>query len=130
MLGGDPAPGIGFGMGIERVLAACDAEGTFPADPPPLDAFVVDVAGGSSARELAAELRSAGLRADRAYGSRSMKAQMKLADRSGATLAVIVGPAEAAAGTALVRPLRTGADQESVERSALVDAVRKLAELR
>ena len=46
MLGGPPTPGIGFGIGIERLLLACDAEGVFPVGPPPLDAFVVDVAGG------------------------------------------------------------------------------------
>jgi histidyl-tRNA synthetase len=45
MLGGPPTPGIGFGIGIERVLIACDGEGAFPVDPPVPDAFVVDVAG-------------------------------------------------------------------------------------
>ena len=123
MLGGDPTPGIGFGMGIERVLVACDAEGVFPATPPALDAFVVDVAGGEAARVLTTRLRDAGLSADRAFDGRSMKAQMKLADRSGATVAVIVGPQEAAAGTVLVRPLRTDGDQTSVPVDAVVDAV-------
>jgi len=130
MLGGDPTPGIGFGMGIERVLVACDAEGVFPVRPPALDAFVVDVTGGDAARGLTAELREAGLRADRAFDERSMKAQMKLADRSGATLALIVGPAEARAGTVVVRPLRTGGEQESIERSSVVETVKKLAEPR
>ena len=53
---GPPTPGIGFGIGIERVLLACDAEGVFPVAPTPLDAFVVDVAGGSIARDLTAQL--------------------------------------------------------------------------
>ena len=124
MLGGDPTPGIGFGMGIERALVACDAEGVFPAAPPALDAFVVDTAGGEVARVLAPRLREAGLRADRAFDGRSMKAQMKLADRSGATVALIVGPQEAATGTVVVRPLRSGGDQEAVPASSVVDAVR------
>ncbi len=128
MLGGDPTPGIGFGMGIERVLVACDAEGVFAAVPPPLDAFVVDTAGGEVARELTPRLRDAGLRAERAFDGRSMKAQMKLADRSGATVALIVGPQEAAAGTVLVRPLRDGGAQESVLASCAVDAVRNVLE--
>ena len=128
MLGGDPTPGIGFGMGIERVLVACDAEGVFPAAPPPLDAFVVDTAGGEAARAVTARLRDAGLRADRAFDGRSMKAQMKLADRSGATVALIVGPQEAAAGTVVVRALRDGGTQEAVPASGAVDAVRKLVE--
>ena len=62
MLGGPPTPGIGFGIGIERLLLACDAEGVFAVRPAPLDAFVVDVAGGESARDLTAELRGRGLR--------------------------------------------------------------------
>lgn len=129
MLGGAATPGIGFGMGIERVLAACDAEGVSAKDAPPLDAFVVDVAGGDAARALTAELRRAGLRADRAFDARSMKAQMKLADRSGARLALIVGPAEAKAGTVVVRPLRTELDeQESVARTEVLETVRRRAE--
>jgi histidyl-tRNA synthetase len=40
-------PGIGFGIGIERMLIACDAEGVFPTEAPPLDAYVIDVTGGS-----------------------------------------------------------------------------------
>ena len=98
MLGGPPTPGIGFGIGIERVLLACDAEGVFPVDPTPLDAFVVDVTGGTAARDLTAALRRAGLRADRAFDDRSMKSQLKAADRSGARVALIVGPEELAAG--------------------------------
>jgi histidyl-tRNA synthetase len=123
MLGGDPTPGIGFGIGIERVLIACDAEEVLAADPPPLDAFVVDVAGGETARDLTASLRRAGLRADRAFDERSMKAQMKLADRSGARLALIVGHEEQAASTVTVRPLRTKGGQRQVALAAVVAEV-------
>ena len=98
MLGGPPTPGIGFGIGIERLLLACDAEGVFAVAPAPLDAFVVDVTGGEAARDLTAELRRAGLRADRAFDGRSLKSQMKAADRSGARVALIVGPDEIGRG--------------------------------
>ena len=123
MLGGSPTPGIGFGIGIERVLLACDAERVFEVDPPPLDAFVVDVAGGEMARDLTAALRRAGLRADRAFDGRSMKSQLKSADRSGARVAVIVGPEELAAGTVTVRPLRGDAPQRTVPVADVVAAV-------
>lgn len=106
MLGGPPTPGIGFGIGIERLLLACDAEGVFAVAPPVPDAFVVDVAGGETARDLTAALRSAGLRADRAYDGRSMRSQLKSADRSGALVALIVGPDELAEGMVSLRPLR------------------------
>jgi histidyl-tRNA synthetase len=125
MLGGDPTPGVGFGIGLERVLLACDAEGVFGDAPPPLDAFVVDVAGGDSARDLTAALRGAGLRADRAFDGRSMKAQMKLADRSGARVALIVGPEELRAEAVLLRPLRGGGAQRSVKAGEVVAAVQQ-----
>jgi histidyl-tRNA synthetase len=124
MLGGPPTPGIGFGIGIERLLLACDAEGVFPVDPPALDAFVVDVTGGDAARDVTALLRRAGLRADRAFDGRSMKSQLKAADRSGARLALLVGPDEAAAGTVVVKPLRGDGDQHPVAVAQVVEAVR------
>lgn len=124
MLGGPPTPGIGFGLGIERILLACDAEGVFPVAPPVLDAFVVDVTGGEAARDLTAALRRAGLRADRAFDGRSMKSQLKTADRSGARLALLIGPDERAAGTVILRTLRHGGDQRTVPEEEVVDAVR------
>jgi histidyl-tRNA synthetase len=127
MLGGPPTPGIGFGIGIERLLLACDAESVFVVDPPPLEAFVVDVVGGVQARDLVDELRRAGLRAERAYDQRSMKAQLKLADRSGARVALIVGPDELAAGTVSLRPLRTGGVQWPVPQGDVVTAVQDAA---
>ncbi len=127
MLGGPPTPGIGFGIGIERLLLACDAEGVYPVDPVPLDAFVVDVTGGEWARDLTAELRRAGLRADRAFDGRSMKSQLKSADRSGARVALIVGDEERVAGTVSLRPLRGTGGQRPVPRSDVVDAVRRTA---
>ncbi len=127
MLGGPPTPGIGFGIGIERLLLACDAEGVFPVDPPPLDAFVVDVAGGDAARDITATLRREGLRADRGFDGRSMKSQLKSADRSGARVAVIVGPDELAAASATVRPLRGTGEQRTVPLTEVVAAVREAA---
>ena len=127
MLGGPPTPGIGFGVGIERILLACDAEGVFTVDPAPLDAFVVDTAGGAAARDLTAALRAAGLSADRAFDDRSMKAQFKAADRSGARWVLIVGPDEAASGTVALRPLRGAGDQRMVPVADVVDAVRAVS---
>ena len=125
LLGGDPTPGIGFGIGVERVLLACDAEGVFSTESVvaahPLHAYVIDTAGGESAVALTAELRRAGLRADRAFDGRSMKSQFKSADRSGALVALVVGERELAAGTVTLRPLRSEAEQRSVPRSAIVE---------
>ncbi len=128
MLGGEPAPGIGFGIGIERVLLAADAEGLAAAAPPPLDAFVVDVTGGEAARDLVAELLARGFSADRAFDDRSRKAQLKSAERSGARFALIVGPEERAARSVTVRPLRAEGGQQTVrvaDVAAVLDADRE-----
>jgi histidyl-tRNA synthetase len=124
-LGGPATPGIGFGSGIERMLLACDAEGVFAAPASSLDVFVVDTTDGRAARDIASELRSAGLRADRAFDGRSMKAQMRAAGRSGAQVAVIVGEHEAADGTATVRDLAQG-EQKVVGQDQVLDVVREL----
>jgi histidyl-tRNA synthetase len=115
LLGGPPTPGIGFGSGIERILLACDAEGVLPAVPPRPDVWIVDICGGEHARDLTAELRRAGLAADRSFDARSMRAQMKAADRSGAAFSVILGQRELERGEVVVKDLSSG-DQVDVPR--------------
>jgi histidyl-tRNA synthetase len=124
-LGGPPTPGIGFGSGIERILLTCDAEGVFDGAVPASSVFVIDVIDGRAARDLVAEARRAGMSADRAYGGRSMKSQMKAADRSGAAFAVIIAEDEQAAGEVTLRDLRGDADQQRVPRDAIIDHLRK-----
>jgi histidyl-tRNA synthetase len=123
-LGGPPTPGVGFALGVDRTLLACDDEGVFAASPPELDAFVVDVTGGLQALTLSTELRAAGFAVDRAYDNRSMKAQMKLANRSSATVAIIVGDDEIAAGTVVLKPMQGEAAQFAVPRAALAEQLR------
>jgi histidyl-tRNA synthetase len=81
---------------------------------------VVDLTGGDEARDLCEELRRSGLSADRAFDGRSPKAQLKLADRSGARLAIIVGPDEKLAGEVTLREMRTGGSQRRVARADVV----------
>jgi histidyl-tRNA synthetase len=121
-MGGPPTPGIGFGSGIERVLLACEHEGVVGEPQPLLDVWVVDVTDGTVARDLTVELRRTGVRADRAFDARSMKAQMKKAGSSGARLALIVGEQERADGTIAVRDLTTSG-QDVVERDRVVEHV-------
>ena len=106
-LGGPATPGIGFALGIDRTLMACDAEEVFSFGSPEIDVFIVDTVDGTRATALAHSLRQAGFSADRAYEGRSMKSQMKAADRSGAGIAVIIGGSEAEDGTCTVRNLST-----------------------
>jgi len=123
-IGGPPTPGIGFGIGIERLLLACDAEGCFAPEPSAPDVFVIDVTGGGVARDLCAQLRDAGLSAQRAYDNRSLNAQMKVADRTRARFAAIVGARELDEGTVTLRALHEGTET-SVRREELIDRLRK-----
>jgi len=125
-LGGPDEPGVGFALGVDRTLLACEAEGVFDDDDPSIDVWVVATTDGTDGLELVEELRSAGIRADRAYDGRSMKAQMKRADRSGAAIAVIVGEDEAMAGTVSVRSLRGEGRQTPTERAGVVARVSEL----
>jgi histidyl-tRNA synthetase len=121
-LGGAPTPGIGFGIGIERLLIACDAEAAFTEPRPRADVFVVNGLGEQAARQmtlLVMELRENGLRTERAYGDRSVKAQWKLADRSGAAYGVMLGRAEAERDAVAVKDLRSG-EQVEVPHEALL----------
>ncbi len=118
-LGGPDTPGVGFAIGLDRTLLACDDEEVFAAPPHSADVFVVDVGGGRDALLICAELRAGGIRAERSWDNRSMKAQMKAANRSGARFAVIIGEDERTANTALIRDLRSDAEQISVPRSEL-----------
>ena len=122
-LGGPATPGIGFALGLDRTLLACDAENVFPAPNTNVSVFVVDTTGGLHAAEVCNLLRNNAISADRAFDNRSMKAQMKAADRSGAAIALIIGTDEVAAGHIIVRPMNSG-QQYAIAQDQLVAAIR------
>jgi len=108
-LGGPPTPGIGFGMGIERVIASLKQQ---EVQPPPLPAPRVQVSPlGEEARvaaiKLVQQLREAGIGALLAFGNRSLKSQLKGADKAHIEYALILGEQELAQGTILVREMAT-----------------------
>ncbi|HZB02270.1 MAG TPA: histidine--tRNA ligase [Actinomycetota bacterium] len=114
VLGGPHVPGVGFGMGLERVLMAIEQEGLEPPVEPGLVAFVVGVgeAGRARARALVRDLRAAGVASDAPFEDRPLKAQLKMADRSGAAYAVIVGERELGSGVVTLRRLADGSQEE------------------
>ena len=115
-LGGPPTEGIGFAIGLDRTLLACAAEHIkFDANTG-VDVFVVDTTEGQEALLLAHELRKAGIRTDRSFGGRSMKGQMKAADRSGAQYAIIIGTDELEKNQVTLRDLRGDGNQKLVPR--------------
>jgi histidyl-tRNA synthetase len=124
-LGGPPVPGVGFGMGLERVLLALRDEGLEPPSEPGLAVFVVGLgeAGRAAAAGLLRELRGAGIPADAPYEERPLKAQLRMADRAGAAFAAIVGEREAAEGRVTLRRLRDG-EQRELARADVVNWLR------
>ncbi|MGH3665090.1 MAG: histidine--tRNA ligase, partial [Egibacteraceae bacterium] len=118
----EPFPGIGWALGIDRTVLALGPATIAPAR---AEAFVLVTDAGLAADGFAllSALRRAGVAADTAFGSRSLRAQFKVADRSGASYALVLGPAEAERGVVTVRDLASG-QQEELARDAVVTAVR------
>jgi histidyl-tRNA synthetase len=125
-LGGRATPGVGFGSGIERLLLALEAQGVQLENAQPRLVWLV--AHGDQARDhnwnLLRELRAAGIAADMDVSGRSVKAQFKVADREHAAYCVVVGDNELAAGTVVLKDLKTGA-QSTVPRGELVSGLSK-----
>ena len=118
-LGGPATSGIGFALGVDRTLLACDAEMVFAQNDKTLDAFVIDVVDGTTALRLCHQLREAGYMVDRGFDGRSMKSQMKAADRAGARVAIIVGADEHADAACTVRDL-AAATQNTISQSDII----------
>jgi histidyl-tRNA synthetase len=96
-LGGQELSGIGFGLGIDRILLALEQEeGESVVNENLLDLFLVPLgeAGKVKATQLAYQLRLMGLRVDIAYGNRALKGAMKAADKSGAKFSAVIGEDE------------------------------------
>ncbi len=117
-LGGEPTPGIGFGLGLERALLAIENEGLEAPEAEPLAAFVVGLGeeAGREARALVRALREEGVAADAALEDRPMKAQLKMADRAGARYAALLGEQELSEGVVTMKRMADG-EQEKVKRT-------------
>ena len=124
-LGGPATPGIGFGMGVERMIMVQDAQNAAPKAPALYDAFVVTM--GDEARlegmKLVRELRAAGIRSDLDHAARSMKAQFKYADKVGAARVLVLAGDEMSQGMVKVRDMNGGAEQ-LVPRDQVVSFVK------
>jgi histidyl-tRNA synthetase len=107
-LGGAQLSGIGFGLGIDRILLAREAEGISLTEGEGLDLFIVPLGSGDSALGMAEELRNRGIRTDLAFGERSLKGAMKSADKSGAKYSIVLGPDEISSGSVLLKEMKTG----------------------
>ncbi|GAA2817938.1 histidine--tRNA ligase [Crossiella cryophila] len=124
-LGGQPLSGIGFGLGVDRTLLACQAEGLAVGDPARCEIFGVPLGEAARSRLVAigGALRAAGVRTDLAYGGRGVKGAMKAADKSGARFALVLGDRDLAEGIAQLKDLTSG-DQRPVPLDDVVTEIR------
>jgi histidyl-tRNA synthetase len=113
LLGGPPTPGMGWAAGLERMMLSA---GERPVPRPVTDLFVADEGRGVEAFALACEARAAGLAVQQELAGRSLKGQLKQADRAGARYVAIVG-----ADGMQLRDMDSG-EQDSVESAAAVVA--------
>ncbi len=127
-LGGRATPAIGWAMGIERFVALYEACGGAAPQPAP-DAYIAALGEGAQAQAFAVAeaLRDDvdGIRVEVNLGGGSFKSQMKRADKSGATYALVLGEQELSEGRIGLKPLRSGEDQESIALDELAAVLRQ-----
>ena len=123
-VGGPPTPGIGFAVGLERVLLALEKQGLLHEAPESVDVFVVAL--GEAAKlpafKILQDLRAAKLTAGMDFAGRSMKAQMKQANKKNARFVAILGEDEVKEASALLKDMNTS-EQKKVALCDLVSAI-------
>jgi histidyl-tRNA synthetase len=123
-LGGADLSGIGFGLGVDRVLLAAEAEGVLPTGEFVSDLFLIPlgIAAKKAALVIAQELRAEGIRVEIAFGDRALKGAMKAADKSGSAYAGVIGDTEIASGIIEIKRMSDG-QVSSVKMSELKSAL-------
>lgn len=128
-LGGKPAEGIGFAAGIERLVLVMRAQGLDRAggeDSPELFVAVMGSEAEGCAQKLIYELRKNGVRAEQDLCGRSLKAQMKYADKLGAAFSTVIGENEICEKKAVLKNMKNGEQTEiSLDAESVLAAVRK-----
>ena len=127
-MGGPQLSGIGFAIGLERLLILAEAEGVFPEEKPYVDAYVINLYENSDqAMKIAAMLREEGFITELDYYHRSLKAQFKSSDRKNARFVLIIGEDEIKNETVTLKDTLTKA-QEEVPVNELCERMEQLME--
>ena len=123
-LGGSDLSGIGFGLGVDRVLLAAEAEGVLALSEFVSDLYLIPL--GESSKQaallLAQELRGDGFQVEIAFGDRALKGAMKAADKSGSAYAIVLGDTEISSGVVELKRMSDG-QVSSVKMSELKSAL-------
>ena len=117
--GGPATPGIGFGLGIERLLLTMESQGIDIPKEEGLDLFVASIGDRAAKRavSLVYSLRAAGVAAECDHMGRSLRAQMKYADKLGVKFTIVLGDDELEKGVAAIKAM-SGNGQMQVELDA------------
>ncbi|MFD2612612.1 histidine--tRNA ligase [Paenibacillus gansuensis] len=121
-VGGPDQPGVGFGLGMERLVLVLEKQGVELPVSKPLDMYLIGL-GDKAEREvtrLLFELRAQGVTAEKDYGGRKMKAQMKSADRLQAKYVAILGDDELERGEIVLKSMGTG-EQEALDLENFIE---------
>lgn len=113
-MGGTPAPALGFAMGLERVILAMESQGCRFVPQDGCDVYIASMSKDTQikAMQLASALRHDGFHAQWNVMDRELRAQMKYADKIGATYSVVIGDSELESGRAVVKNMKTGEKNE------------------
>jgi histidyl-tRNA synthetase len=109
-LGGSDVSGIGFGLGVDRILMAALAENSLPVELNQIKLFIVPITeqGKSEGFKILSQLRAAGITCDMAYGDRGLKGGMKAADKSRALYSLVIGDDEISNGKCDLKLMSNG----------------------
>ena len=120
--GGDPTPGVGVAIGIERIVLAMKATGDSLPAVPSAEVFIACLGGAAKLEgfRMAGAFRARGVRTELDYSAKGLKGQLKAADRSGARVCLVLGDDELARGLVVVRPM-TGGQQTQEPIEGIVD---------
>ncbi len=123
-LGGKPTPGVGFGLGLERLLMILESQNLLPEFESDVQLYVANIGENADlyAQKLVNELRLQGISAEKDLMSRSLKAQMKYADKIGAKYTIVIGDDEINNGKVNIKNMSSG-EQEEVEILKLKDVI-------
>ena len=127
-IGGPPTPGIGFAIGFERLVTALEHHGLTIPEPRP-QVFVAPL-GASALRQafvLVERLRGVGLRAEMGYDEKSLRSQLRRANRLGAAFTVMLGERELAAGKVALKDMQ-GGEQDEVPLAEVISYIQERAQ--
>jgi len=127
MMGGEDTPAIGFGLGLDRIILEMKRTQVKPYQEPKARVFLAQLGDMAKKKSLKlfSELEKNSILIAESFGRGSLKSQMRVANRLGAEVTVIIGQKEALDDTAIVKDMISGT-QETVTHGRLADAVKKI----